>query len=79
MHDWQNTATDSYELAGMTRVQEGFYTRTIDTRKQKFFAWYSANCDYESFDGHEAQRREQEAGITAMDWAEYHASFRTEF
>ncbi len=61
------------------RLQAGFFSDTATGRKQKFFAWFDAHKDYESFDGHEAQRREQDAGITALDWASYHASFHVEF
>jgi hypothetical protein len=61
------------------RIQQGFLSDTREGRKQRFFAWYNAHKDYESFDGHEAQKREQDAGITANDWREYHASFKAEF
>ena len=57
----------------------GFLSDTRDGRVQKFFAWYDANKDREDFDGHEAQEREAEAGVTAADWTAYRDSFDIEF
>ncbi len=61
------------------RLEAGFLSDTPLGKKQKFFAWYSANKDYESFDGHEAQRLEQEAGVTQTDWDAYRNSFEIQF
>lgn len=61
------------------RLAAGFLSDTPIGKKQQFFAWFDANKDYESFDGHEAQKREQEAGVTPTDWAAYHNSFHVEF
>lgn len=63
---YYNPATETL----IDRLSTDFLSDTPAGKKMAFFAWFDAHKDYESFDGHEAQKREMDAGVTAMDWAE---------